>query len=119
MHPALGQVLWYEPEDPDAGDFVAMKKGEMLLVGLGRWFLLKHWWCDAQHGRTQKFSLSKLCKCEWSFFVCSVQLERKVQQICSFCALLPFFFDIEVSRSRLWFTSNVYVSIRYHDIIII
>ena len=26
MHPALGQVLWYEPEDPDAGDFVAMKK---------------------------------------------------------------------------------------------
>ena len=45
MHPALGQVLWYEPEDPDAGDFVAMKKNEMLLVGLGKWFLLKHWWC--------------------------------------------------------------------------
>ena len=45
MHPALDQVLWYEPEDQDAGDFVTMEKSEMLLAGLGKWFLLKHWWC--------------------------------------------------------------------------
>lgn len=103
MHPALGQVLWYEPEDPDAGDFVAMKKSAMLLVGLGRWFLLKHWRCVMLSlAELRSFHFPTCANVSGHSLFAVSSLSGKHSKYVFFCALLPFFFDIEVSRSRLW-----------------